>query len=92
MTSPPWRITLRQFVEKVRSEYGLTLSSFATPMIGPKGPIEYAYLREKDLVGAIALMLEIEEDDVLAPTTLRSLCRLLNLPPEDFHLDPEDFE
>jgi hypothetical protein len=35
-------------------------------------------------------MLGVGEDDVLTPTLLRSLCRQLNLPPEDFHLDPED--
>jgi hypothetical protein len=90
LTAPPWRLTLRQFVERVRQDYGVTIHNFGFPMIGPRGPVHFSYLEREDLTEAFALMLGIEEDDVLTPTLLRSLCRQLNLPPEDFHLDPEE--
>ena len=77
-------------MERVRTDYGITIQSSAFPMLGPRGPVYFAYLEREDLAEAFALMLGIGEDDVLAPTLLRSLCRQLDLPPEDFHLDPED--
>jgi hypothetical protein len=90
LSSPPWRLTLRQFVDRVRRDYGITIRTFGYPMIGPRGPIYYTYLEREDLTGAFALMLEIDEDDPLTPTLLRSLCHQLGLPPEDFHLDPDE--
>ena len=90
MTAPPWCLTRRQFVEKVQRDYGITIQRFGFPMIGPKGPVYFTYLERTDLTEAFALMLGIEEDDELTPTLLRSLCRQLEIPPEDFHLDPED--
>ena len=38
MSSPPWRLTLRQFVELVRSNYGITIRTFGYPMIGSHDP------------------------------------------------------
>jgi hypothetical protein len=90
LSSIPWRLTLRQFVELVRSYYGITIRTFGYPMIGPHGPIYYTYLEREDLTEVFALMLDIGEDDPLTPTLLRSLCHQLGLPPEDFHLDPEE--
>jgi hypothetical protein len=90
LTAPPWRLTLRQFVEVVRRDYGVTIRTFGLPMLGPRGPVYFSYLEREDLTEAFSLMLGVEEDDVLTPTLLRSLCRQLNLPAEDFHLDPED--
>lgn len=90
MPSPPWRITLRQFVDAVRRDYGISLRTFGFPMIGPRGPIYYTYLERDDLTETFALMTEVGEDDLLTPSLLRSLCHQLGLPSEDFYLDPEE--
>jgi hypothetical protein len=87
---PPWELTLRQFLEKAQRDYGVARKMVASPLLGPTGPVRFGYLERMDVVEAFALMLGINEDDVLTPTVLRSLCRQLQLPPEDFHLDPED--
>jgi hypothetical protein len=77
----PWEITLREFVEKVRHDYGiemdLTSVILTASLILRKGNQLYP-------------LLVAEEDDVLPLDVLRTLCRVYHLPPLDFHLDPED--
>jgi hypothetical protein len=90
LTSPPWRLTLRQFVARVQRDYGVSLRTFAHPMIGPRGPVRFAYLERTDLTDVFAVMLGMDEDEVLSTTNLRALCEQLRLPPEDFHLNPFD--
>lgn len=80
MARHPWEITPREFVEKVRHDYGIELSltsvTLAASLIEGKGR-----LYPLPVLGA---------DDVLPLDVLRTLCRAFNLPPMDFHLDPED--
>ena len=90
MVSPPWCLTLRQFVRIVQRDYGVTIRTFANPMMGPQGPVLFAYLERTDLNDVFAVMLGIDEDEVLTPSNLRALCLQLHLPPEDFHLDASE--
>ena len=59
-------------------------------MMGPHGPVLFAYLERTDLTEVFAVMLGIDEDEELTTSNLRALCLQLRLPPEDFHLDPSD--
>ena len=88
MPSYPWQLTLRQFLEKAQRDYGWTLDGLS--LQGPQAPVVFEYLERPDFSDLFAVIIELDEDEVLAPSVIRSLCRLLNLPPEDFHLDPED--
>jgi hypothetical protein len=77
----PWEITLREFVEKVRHDYGveLSLSSviLATSLI----------VRKDDRLYPLPV---VDADVPLPLDVLRTLCRTFNFPPLDFHLDPDD--
>ena len=77
----PWELTLREFVEKVRRDYGIELSVeeviLTASILFVKGKQVYP-------------MALLREDDLLLIQELRSLCKAFDLPPADFHLDPED--
>jgi|GEM_PF-2266433 len=77
----PWEITVREFVEKVRRDYGIQLS--VTSLLLARS----LFLRKGD---RLYPLLVAEEDDVIPLDVLRTLCRAFGLPPEDFHLDPEN--
>lgn len=74
--SHPWELTLRQFVEKVRRDYGIVLS--ASPLRTPG-----SLLRHDKLVYVLP---RIEEDDLLDLEILESICQAFLLPRADFHL------
>ena len=78
----PWEITLREFIEIVRRNYGIEID------IRPAAIIASQFLRKGDK----GLILLIDEDEILTPSILRSLCRAYRIPPEDFGLDPEPEE
>lgn len=78
--SHPWELTLRQFVEKVRRDYGIVLS--VSPLRTPG-----SLLRHDKLVYVLP---RIAEDDPLDIEVLGSICQAFLLPLSDFHLDPED--
>lgn len=80
MSRHPWELTLGDFVERVRRDYGVEARSTADIAGG-------LYLSVGGLVLALPGM---AEDDVLAESVLRSLCRQLHLPPVDFGLDEEE--
>jgi hypothetical protein len=90
LPSPPWQLTLRQFLETVQRNYGVVQEDRDYSVPERQGPMIFEYLERPDLAESLALVLRVDEDEVLAPSVLRSLCRMLNLPPGDFHLDPED--
>lgn len=90
MPSPPWQLTLRQFLEKVQRDYGVVQEDRDYSVPERQGPMVFEYMERPELAESLALVLRVDEDEVLAPSVLRSLCRMLNLPPEDFHLDSED--
>ena len=83
MVRHPWQITVREFVERVRRDYGIELSItsliLATSLFLRKGDRLYP-------------LLVAEEDDLIPLDVLRTLGRAFGLPPADFHLDPEDEE
>jgi hypothetical protein len=74
----PWELTLRQFVEKVRQDYGMEIDVVSLPVPGSL---------LSDGLRAYALPF-LEEDDLLDPLIIESICRVFELPPADFHLDP----
>ena len=56
-------------------------------MVGPHGPVRFAYLERTDLTNVFAVMLGMDEDELLSAANLKALCEQLRLPPEDFHLN-----
>jgi len=75
----PWEITLREFIEQARRDYGIEVDLRSAAVVASR------FLRKDDR----AYVLVMEEDEILSPSVLRSLCRFYRLPPEDFGLDPE---
>jgi hypothetical protein len=74
----PWEITLREFVEKVRRYYGIEVDTKALERIHIFRRGDRAFL----LPG-------LDSDVILDPDLIRALCRMFNLPPLDFALDPD---
>lgn len=74
----PWEITLREFVEKVRRDYGI--------VVDIKELEKIHIFRRGDRV---FLLPGLDSDVILDPDLIRELCRLFNLPPLDFALDPD---
>lgn len=83
----PWEVTLREFIDHARRERGVTFQ--LVPLPNPAGPVEYFLTDLKDLHRTIALPPGLELDEELTPNLLRSLCRQLDIPEDDFHLDPD---
>jgi hypothetical protein len=80
--SHPWELTLRQFVERVRRDYGIVLR--VSPLRTPGSLLGHDKL--------IYVLPGIAEDDLLDIEVLESICQAFLLPRSDFHLDPEDEE
>jgi len=79
MSRHPWELTLGEFVERVRRDYGIEAHSIGEIAGG-------LYLAVGGLVLALPGMYE---DDILTRALLRSLCRQLRLPPVDFGLEED---
>ncbi|HEY2290182.1 MAG TPA: hypothetical protein VGM86_05705, partial [Thermoanaerobaculia bacterium] len=78
----PWEITLREFVEIVRRNYGIEIGLGSATLVASR-------FMHKD---GRSFVLLIDEDEVLSESVLRSLCRFYRIPPEDFGLDPDPEE
>lgn len=82
----PWSLTLRQFLTRVESVYGLRLKYITA---------ESPYLQSEDKTITVHLP-GLELDDQLTPESTRSLCRRISgtgtirIPQEDFGLEPEE--
>jgi hypothetical protein len=76
----PWELTVREFVEKVRRDYGIELSVTSVLLVAS------LFLRRSD---RIYPLLVANENDVIPLDVLRTLCRAFGFPPLDFHLDPD---
>jgi hypothetical protein len=76
----PWEITLREFVEVVRRNYGIEIELVSAAIISGW------FLTGNGEVHALP---GIDSDDVMPPELLRHLCFFFHVPPADFHLDPE---
>jgi hypothetical protein len=75
----PWEITLGEFIEIVSRNYGIEIATSSATVMATR------FLR-KDGRSIVLLM---DEDEILSPSVLRSLCRFYRIPPEDVGLDPE---
>lgn len=74
----PWEITLRQFVERVRRDYGIEVERTVRDRI--------FVFRRGDRVFVLP---GLDSEVILDPELLRELCRLFRLPYLDFSLDPD---
>lgn len=75
----PWEITLREFIEITRRNYGIEIDIRSAAIIASQ------FLRKGDK----GLILLIDQDEILSLSVLRSLCRAYRVPSEDFGMDPE---
>ena len=82
----PWRLTVSQFLDRVRHLYGFVFQEVAT------GTTVLRYLKSPDdaLVGLLPVGLAM--DDQLDEFTTASLCRHFRIPPEDFGLTRESLD
>lgn len=87
----PWRLTLRQFLEKVEQEYGSRPQEGTLWIRGARGTETFKYLGRTVTIEQFAVLQDLDPDVELSPHVLRSLCNQIGVPPEDFGLDP-DFE
>jgi hypothetical protein len=81
MTRHPWQITLRDFIEKVRREYGIEIDPASAAVSGGR------FLSKEKRLFPIPVM---EPDEVMPLPLLRFLCRLYRVPPVDFALEAEE--
>jgi hypothetical protein len=77
----PWEITLREFVEAVRRDYGIEIELVSAAIVS--GWI----LRRGERIYPVPVQ---DPDEILTPNRLRSLCAFYGLPAVDFNLDPGD--
>lgn len=75
----PWEITLREFVEKVRRDYGIEIDL-----------ADFDRITVFERAGRRYVLFIRDPDEILELTVLRNLCWLYHLPALDFHLDPEE--
>lgn len=79
MARHPWELTLREFIEIARRNYGIEIDLRSAAIVASR------LLKKNDRGYAVV----IEEEAILSLSVLRSLCRFYRIPPEDFGLDPE---
>ena len=78
-------MTLRAFVEKAQtSPYNCELKVTTVQVSGPRGPVQWRYLKRGDLIGVLP---DIEDYETLPPANHRSLIAELNLPALEFGLE-----
>jgi hypothetical protein len=63
----------------VRRNYGIEIATSSAALVASR------FLRKDGR----SIVLLVDEDEILSPGVLRSLCRFYRIPPEDFGLDPE---
>jgi hypothetical protein len=80
--------TLREFVDRVISDYGGKQLLPDGSLSGPRGKarIEVLVRAGKGRKKKIAIMPALGESEVLTPHVLRSLCKQLGIRPEDFDM------
>lgn len=82
----PWTMTLRDFLEKLESNYGFKYGAFfVTDPDGRSVRMPYVVNQSGRKIPLPGLTLE----DQLDPFVTASLCRLVKVPPEDFGLPAE---
>lgn len=77
----PWEITLREFIEIVRRNYGIEIDPAAAAVVGGQ------FLHKDRRLYPVEVL---DLDEPMTLSLLRSMCRQYRIPPEDFSLDPEE--
>ena len=73
----PWEVTLREFIEIVRRQYGIEIDPTTAAIAGGR-----FFSRDQRPYPVLVL----DNDELMPISLLRSLCSLYRLPPEDFGL------
>lgn len=81
MARHPWQITLGEFIERVRREYGVEIDPAAAAVTGGR------FLSKDQRPFPVPVM---DLDEVMPLPLLRFLCRFFRIPPADFGLDAEE--
>jgi hypothetical protein len=74
----PWQMTVKEFAEQALRDYGLDVRELLKANI--------MFIKSE---GKLFVLPKFDSNEVLEPAILRELCRFFDLPPLDFHLDPE---
>jgi hypothetical protein len=77
----PWELTLREFIEQVRRDYGIEIEITEAAIAGGR------FLSKNGRLFPVPVM---DLDALMPLPLLRFLCELYQIPPEDFRLDPRD--
>ena len=81
MTRHPWELTLREFIEQVRRDYGIEIDVPYAAMNAGR------FLSKADRLFPAPLL---DLDTVMPTPLLEFLCYIYRLPAEDFGLRPEE--
>jgi hypothetical protein len=84
----PWSLTLRQLLDRIEREFGG--QHRALFVLGPRGRVNILFLVREASPEHFATVLGINPDEELAPSTLRSICVQLGIPPDVFGLEQEE--
>jgi hypothetical protein len=82
----PWSLTLRQLLDKIERDLGGVRKPLTA--IGPRGSTDLSFVARSP--EQYATILGIDLDEELTPTTLRSVCIQLGVPPTLFGLEEEE--
>jgi hypothetical protein len=77
----PWDITLREFIEKVRRDYGIELDPASAAITGGQ------FLHKDRRLFPVEVL---DLDELMPLPILQSMCRHYRIPQEDFGLYPEE--
>jgi hypothetical protein len=77
----PWELTLRDFIEIVRRNYGIEIDPASAAIAGGR------FLSKDRRPFPVPVL---EEDDLMPIHLLLNFCRLYRVPPEDFGLPAEE--
>jgi hypothetical protein len=77
----PWELTLREFIEFVRRNYGIEVSYTEASIAGGR------FLSKDRRVFPVPVL---GEDEIMPISLLQFFCRLCRVPPEDFGLLAEE--
>ncbi len=80
--------TMREFIDRAVKEYGVVVKEPNGALIGPRGATKTNYLMRGGSNGKVrfAILQNINDNERLNPNILRSLCRQLAIPVQDFGL------
>jgi hypothetical protein len=77
----PWELTLREFIEQVRRNYGIEIEIAGAAIAGGR------FLNKSGRLFPVPVM---DLDARVPLPLLEFLCDLYQIPPEDFSLNPQD--